>query len=951
MRSKITREAVESYLKCKTKAHLHFAEERGISSDYGLLLAERRARVRREAAQRLLSLYQEAEVLRGLMVTPTALMQAAPVILDATIRDEAFSLTFDAMKKAPGESKLGEFHYLPVLCYEGETIRLEQRLLLAVLGVVLGDLQGRQPVSGIMYHGREYRATRVQLNDKLQERARRLLREIRDLSAGGIQPRLMLNAHCPSCEFRGRCRQQAEKEADLSLLNGMGEKEIRKYNRKGIFSVAQLSCTFRLRKRGKRVRHHHQPHYFALQAAAIRDGKVYVLNPPPPPTSTARIYLDIEGNEDRSFVYLVGMLVVVNGRETWHSFWADGTDDEPALFRRVLEVVARFDDFTLVHYGSYETAFIKRMAKASGQKSAVARVLARSINLLSIIHAHVYFPVHSNGLKAIGNYLGCAWTDPEASGLKSIVLRARWETGRDEALRHELETYNREDCMALKRVAELVFRIGEVANREGGATEIEYEGMGVAPAESVNPVTHSPEHGRAMSALPDLNFINKCAYFDYQHEKVFLRTSAVVQKAQSRKEKGNRPRKLPINRTIEVSSRKCPHCGSTSLVRSPKIIHTKLAYDLKVSASGVRRQVIACTAALHRCTACGHSFLPRKYKKRDKHFHSLKGWTMYHHVVHRISFEKLEVMIRDCFGLHVSHVEISIFKMYLARYYRSTYQQILSDLVSGTILHADETHVNFRKGKGYVWALASMGSVAYVYRPTREGDWLQTLLRDFQGVLITDFFTAYDSLHCEQQKCLVHLIRDMNDDLLGNPFDEQFKWLVSEFGLLLRGIVTTIDHYGLRQRHLHKHLAEVDRYFIAVRTREFSSDLASDYSRRLLKNQDKLFTFLKHDGVPWNNNNAEHAIKPFARYRAIADGQMSEPRLRDYLVLLSIYQTCEYRGISFLKFLLSGEKDLDAFKDSTRPRSARPLLQQCPQWYYDYRKGRTRTDGSFFPHG
>ena len=94
-----------------------------------------------------------------------------------------------------------------------------------------------------------------------------------------------------------------------------------------------------------------------------------------------------------------------------------------------------------------------------------------------------------------------------------------------------------------------------------------------------------------------------------------------------------------------------------------------------------------------------------------------------------------------------------------------------------------------------------------------------------------------------------------------------------------------------------------------------------------MRYREKLFTFLRHDGVPWNNNNAEHAIKPFARDRAIADGVMSEHRLRDYLVLLSLYQTCKYRGISFLRFLLSGEEDLDKFHDTRRVSYSRTSLQ------------------------
>src|SRR5207247_6932007 len=101
---------------------------------------------------------------------------------------------------------------------------------------------------------------------------------------------------------------------------------------------------------------------------------------------------------------------------------------------------------------------------------------------------------------------------------------------------------------------------------------------------------------------------------------------------------------------------------------------------------------------------------------------------------------------------------------------------------------------------------------------------------------------------------------------------------------------------------------DVTRFFAAISTQKFQSEIAQKYQRRFVKYEEKLFTFLNYDGVPWNNNNAEHAVKCFARYRRFADGRFTESSLQDYLVVLSIYQTCEYRGVSFLRFLLS-EKD------------------------------------------
>src|SRR5262249_16299661 len=157
-------------------------------------------------------------------------------------------------------------------------------------------------------------------------------------------------------------------------------------------------------------------------------------------------------------------------------------------------------------------------------------------------------------------------------------------------------------------------------------------------------------------------------------------------------------------------------------------------------------------------------------------------------------------------------------------------------------------------------------------------------------VLVSDFYPGYESLPYKQQTCLVHLIRDMNADLRGSPYDEEFRALTGEFGKLLRSVVDTVDRFGLKRLHLHKHKVEVGRFFRDPAHRVYRSGLADGYQKRLLKNESRLFMFLDHDGVPWNNNAAEHAIKAFARFRELYDGQMGEEGLSDFLVLLSVQQ-------------------------------------------------------------
>jgi Transposase IS66 family len=75
-----------------------------------------------------------------------------------------------------------------------------------------------------------------------------------------------------------------------------------------------------------------------------------------------------------------------------------------------------------------------------------------------------------------------------------------------------------------------------------------------------------------------------------------------------------------------------------------------------------------------------------------------------------------------------------------------------------------------------------------------------------------------------------------------------------------------------RSRFLHKHLADVARFYKRISKMEHLSAAALKLKARLDKDRDKLFTFLSHDGIPWNNNNAEHAIKAFARLGKAIEG-------------------------------------------------------------------------------
>jgi hypothetical protein len=96
-------------------------------------------------------------------LTAADLGRGAPLLLDVTLEDEHVSLRYDGLLRVEGPSQLGEFHYIPVLCQAGLTIRRQARQLLALLGLALGARQGKPPATGVVIRGPACRRTRVNL--------------------------------------------------------------------------------------------------------------------------------------------------------------------------------------------------------------------------------------------------------------------------------------------------------------------------------------------------------------------------------------------------------------------------------------------------------------------------------------------------------------------------------------------------------------------------------------------------------------------------------------------------------------------------------------------------------------------------------------------------------------------------------------------------------------------
>jgi predicted RecB family nuclease len=893
---------IYDYYICKYKAYLKYHQTPGVGHNYEMF--EQRKIEEKESF--IFSKIKNVNNILNLKDTNTEQFyfeKFYELIQNVTFSNNTFSIRVHLQSvKKPGE--IGYLYY-SIFFIPTYNIRHEHKLFVASCISIINNYSQHISQDCLVYNLSSNSPVNLKTNSYKKEAGSGLI----ELSTIIEKPPILyLNSHCQLCEYRFYCKKLAKEQDNLSLLKGLSVKEIKKLNEKGIFTVHQYSFTFRPRKKRKKNTVFLKKHHHALQALAIRTNKTYVYSNTSIPSSRNMIFIDIEYLPEEKNPYLIGLVIINGERQVQYSLWLNEINEYKDMIEQFLKIVCKYKVFQIYHFGQSELNFFKTILELDIKyKNSVEIILEKSVNILSVIYGNIYFPTFSNSLKDIANYLGFNWSTQNSTGLDAMYWRKHWLENNCEKVKSELIQYNIDDCLALKEVTNFIISAFQNNN-------IKYPDLTIATSVSEDLPSRYGEYefGSQKFIIKDFEYINKCAYFDYQQTKVFIRTN----KALKVQKKNRKTILIPLNKSIKIhKALVCPKCKSrnlrTAIRKEPE---KRIVLDLLFFKGGIKRWNIEYTAHYQNCQNCRKAFLPQKYlDTKGKYGHNLISWIIYQSIVNYVSYGKIAAMLEDIFQCKYKYNFCDISEI-SARFYSTTYAFLKRQILNGSILHVDETKVNLNNGKGYVWIFSNMNTVYFLFRRDRTTDFMKDLLKGYKGVLISDFYKGYDGLDCKHQKCLIHLMRDVNKLLFKNQQDDEIKQIANDFGKLLRAIVDTIDKFGLKTWHLTKHLKEVNIFYKNLGNVTTNNAEIQTLINRFFKYRDTLFTFLNLDGIPWNNNNAEHGFTHFALYRKQANGLFTEESIERYLSLLSIYQTCAYRKLSFLHFLRSKEKDIDNYQ-------------------------------------
>lgn len=901
----------DAYLKCKTKFYLKLSGNEASNPEFSNYQQNVFDNYTVNISKKIRHVFNEADCFIGTPPSKDFKRKKYRLIINCLLQGNGIESHIHALEKTNTRDSQRFTAYAPIRFIPTEKITKQDKLILAFDALAVSRHLGKEPLFGKIIHGSKHSTIKVRLNELIAS-ANAVVGEILGQQSKFKPPDTILNKHCAGCEFHSQCYKTALEKDDLSLLLGLNEKERTRLNKKGIFTVTQLSYTFRPRKKPKLALSKPTKNYHSLKALAIREAKTIIAGRPSLEIQGTPVYFDVEGIPDQNFYYLIGYLINKNERFSQKSLWANRSANEHIIWYDFLENLSHINNPVLIHYGAYETRFLKRMKERYGEgtvnPSFLDSLITNSLNILSTIYAQIYFPTYSNGLKDIAQHLGFKWSINNASGINTLLWRYQWERIRCRSLKQRIITYNAEDCQALQKVTDNIIYLSRVCEHRNGITQNQ-----VMLADSLKP-NNQGYLGRNKFVVPEFESINQCAFWEYQRDKVYIKSNKRLKRI-SRKPIKKLTKPPPVNKIIETYPPGCcPNCSSTKIQKSCKV--SRILYDIKFTRHGLKRWVVKYKFNRYFCLQCRKSFSPEnRCRTKSKYGFDLKAYVIYQIIELRIPQFAIVKSMNQLFdiGMEQTGSSINRIKSSVAQFHTETYEKILNRIINGKLIHADETKANVKGERVYVWILTNLEEVVYIYSETREGDMVHSLLKEFKGVLVSDFYSVYDSVDCPQQKCLIHLLRDLNNAVLRHPFNDELKLLVREFAGLLKPMIDTVDRFGLKTHFLQKHKKIVDRFYKQLEKQHYNDEISIKLKKRLVKNRSKLFTFLDYEGVPWNNNNAEHAVKGFARLRTVIGGTSTEKGIRDYLILLSLSETCKCKGINFLQFLRSGQRDIEEF--------------------------------------
>ena len=272
-------------------------------------------------------------------------------------------------------------------------------------------------------------------------------------------------------------------------------------------------------------------------------------------------------------------------------------------------------------------------------------------------------------------------------------------------------------------------------------------------------------------------------------------------------------------------------------------------------------------------------------------------------------------------GIDLSRATLDGWVMRVGELLRPITVAMGQELLSGSYIQADETTVGVQmhdgRGKNhqaYLWQYSRPGGpVVFDFRMGREREGPKRFLSNFEGILQSDGYGAYDQIGGEgivHAACWAHARRKFFDAVKLNPKDQTSIQIVAQMNELFAidakardGGLSQIDRHLLRLEKSKPLLDQIKAAIEAARAAALPKSALAKACNYTLTLWSRLSRFLEYPELELSNNWVENSMRPVALGRKNwihLGSKEAGPRVA---AIVSIVETCRRLSLPIRDYL------------------------------------------------
>ncbi len=344
----------------------------------------------------------------------------------------------------------------------------------------------------------------------------------------------------------------------------------------------------------------------------------------------------------------------------------------------------------------------------------------------------------------------------------------------------------------------------------------------------------------------------------------------------------------------------CPHCGGTDIVLEDDFI-SKYIEDIVPVVKTVTEQLYQWAS----CTDCGKPVIAKQATSGPPVTIGANLVTLLTVLRQQmgVSYRKLSQLCTETLQIPLSAPGVMGIINRFSQKCEPIYKGIEASLPAQPVLHGDETGWRMDGNPWQLWCFCNRSLAYFHLDPSRGAKVPKAILgEDYHGILHADFYAAYNFLP-KVQRCLVHFLRAISDELEVRPEDKSLTDLkdglksIIEKGTQLKKIDDAQQRNAGRQ--------QLEDQLKTLAKLKSKNKKTNTLIKRLVRHQHELIRFVDHPQAEFHNNRAERALRPEVIFRKLSFGNRTPSGAYNYQILATVLETCRLKGKNLTDFIHS----------------------------------------------